>query len=183
MTTKTMNNAIVHFVIGSTPLVTFFIYFILYIVYHRLSDDEKEESKIQFSTLVMILPPLYGILFALLYFFLGMVPEKNKDIHTRFILAGALSATIVSLILDYVYNIYAHWFHIDNTGLIHIGTFIFYFLFYYTIGEWLRTQILYGPTDVKPTTHMMFTPPVQQSTTGIENKFDQLAQRAAASKT
>lgn len=146
-----MNDAIVHFAIGSCPLITIYPYFILYQSYNRLSEEEKSNVNVSFSTLCITLPILYGILFAVVYHLSSFIPRKvNNSIYLRFVVTGALSSMLVSIFLDYVFNVHRQCLHIDNTMMYHIIVFVFYLVLYYTIGQWFRAQLLYGPGAPTP---------------------------------
>ncbi len=145
-----MNDAIVHFTLGSTPIVSIFPLIVLSNAYSRMSDDEKEGSQLTIQTLCIALPVMYGLFFATLYSCLGIIPRKIQTTYVRFIVCGALASLCIGLILDYVFHVHEDWLHISNTYIFHIGTFLFYLCLFYTIGQWLRSQILYGPTPSSP---------------------------------
>ena len=162
-----MNDAIVHFVIGSSPIITVFPFFILYNAHNRLSEEDKENCKISFNTLCMVIPFLYGTVFAVLYAALSaIIPRKIKNIYSRFIICGALSAMIISLIMDHILHIHTDWLNIENTNMYHVCTFIFYLILYYTVGQWLRSQILYGPTPKSAPSSPSLKPLAPQSAVG-----------------
>lgn len=142
-----MNDAIVHFVLGSSPVITIFPFVMLYTAYNNLTPDERENSRISLSTLCITLPFMYGIIFAMLYNVLSIIPRKTKDTYTRFVVCGALTALIISLILHYVFQIHTDWLKLENPTIYHIGIFVFYLAVFFTIGQWVRAQVLYGPTS------------------------------------
>jgi drug/metabolite transporter (DMT)-like permease len=147
-----MNDAIVHFTIGSSPIVTIFPFMILYSAYGKLTEDEKDESKLSFASLAVGLPIASGIVFALLYNSLGgIIPRKVQNkLYLRFVVCGALTTVVLSLVLHYVFHIHEDWLEIQNPLFSHILVLLFYLLLYFTIGQWLRGQLLYGPQ--KPST-------------------------------
>lgn len=144
-----MNDAIVHFTIGSSPLVTIFPFMILYSAYSKLSDEEKEDSKLSFTGLAVLLPIASGVVFAILYNLLGsIIPRKVQNkLYLRFVVCGALSALVVSMVLQSVFHIHEDWLGIQNPLMFHVLVLGFYLVLYYTIGQWLRHQLLYGPTQ------------------------------------
>ena len=185
-----MNDAIVHFVIGSSPIITIFPYFMLYNAHNRLPEDDKDECKISFSTLCLGLPFVYGLLFAMLYNCCSFIPRKTKNTYTRFIVCGALSSMMVSILLHYIFHIHEDWFHVENPSMVHVGTLVFYLVLYYTIGQWVRAQILYGPTPSSPSSppSLSVLPSAPPSAVGKYNspsvnpvsaKFDAIAAKAS----
>jgi hypothetical protein len=94
----------------------------------------------------MILPLIFATTFAIVYNISGIIPRKIRDIYFRFVICGGLSAMIVSLISHYVFNIYHDWMEVENPLNYHIGIFILYTVMFFYIGQWTRSQVLYGPT-------------------------------------
>jgi hypothetical protein len=141
-----MNDAIVHFVIGSSPIVTIFPYFVVYNAWNKLTPDEKKQTKFSFEDVCVVIPILFGVSFALSYYFLQIIPRKTKDIYTRYVVCGAIAGVIVSLVCHYVFRIQTEWMGLESPNSSHIIVGIFYLALFYTIGQWLRSQILYGPT-------------------------------------
>lgn len=144
-----MNDAIVHFTIGSSPLVTIFPFMIMYSAYSKLSDEEKEDSKISFAGLAVLLPIASGVVFAILYNMLGsIIPRKVQNkLYLRFVICGALSTFVLSLLLHSVFHIHEDWLGVSNPLMFHFLVLGFYLILYYTIGQWLRHQLLYGPAQ------------------------------------
>lgn len=182
-----MNDAIVHFTIGTCPVITIFPFFILYNVHNRMTDEERENCKISFNTLCLGLPIAYGIIFAMVYSCLSVIPRKTKNTYTRFVVCGALSSLLISLILHYVFHIHDEWLNIQNPSMAHIGIFIFYLIAFYTIGQWLRSQILYGPSPKAPLSsssiQLPSAPPsavgkIHSPSVGSGSKFDAIAAKA-----
>lgn len=172
-----MNDAIVHFVLGSSPIITIFPFLCLANAYEDLTVEEKEESKISPTTLFIVLPILYGVLFAIIYNLLEIIPRKIRNDYMRFVVCGALAASLVSVILHYALNIYHHWFKIENPLMFHVGVFIFYLGVFYTVGQWVRAQVLYGPPKPKSVKQILSPP---SSSTPSSLKFDQIKTKAAA---
>jgi hypothetical protein len=180
---EAMNDAVVHFVIGSCPLITIFPYFVIANAHNRMSDEEKDDAKISFNTLCCLLPFTYGIVFAMVYSCLGLVPRKTKNIYTRFVVSGAITSVIISLLLHYVYHIHDEWLELQNPNFCHILVGLFYLVFFYTVGQWIRSQILYGPT--KPSSsipsNIYNTSPASSSSPSsspIVKKFEEISAKA-----
>lgn len=141
-----MNDAIVHFTLGTSPLLFLVPYFMIGNAYSQLTEDEKEDSMISFTTLVIGLPIVFGLVFALVYNYLGFIPRKqSKQLYLRFVFSGALAALLVSLLLHYVFHIQDDWMQVENTAMFHGAVFIGYLVYFYTVGQWIRYQVLYGP--------------------------------------
>ena len=62
----------------------------------------------------------------------------------------------MSLLLQFVFHIHEDWLGLENPMLFHIGVGIFYLVLFYTIGQWVRGQLLYGPVK-KPSTTLKTT--------------------------
>lgn len=179
-----MDDCIIHFTIGSCPLVTIYPYFMLYQAYNNLTDEEKENSPVSFSTLCITLPVIYGLLLAAVYQLTPFVPRKvNNSIYFRFIVAGAISTTLVSILLQSLFDIHRKWFKVENPINVHIAVFMFYLVFYYTVGQWFRAQILYGVGAPKPSffpkskSPVVAPPPVTTETSASLKKLEQLEQK------
>ncbi len=142
-----MNDAIVHFVIGSSPIVTIFPYFVVYNAWNKLTPDEKSQTKFSFEDVCAVIPILSGFFFAISYYFLQIIPRKTKDVYTRYVICGAIGGIVVSLACHYVFRIQTEWMGLENPNSSHIIVGIFYLALFYTVGQWLRSQILYGPSQ------------------------------------
>ena len=141
-----MDKALIHFVIGSSPIMMIFPYMLLYHSYHDLTPDEQDSVSIHLETILMTLPLLYGVTFAICFQVFTFIPERTQNgLHPRFILSGGLAAGLVSLIYHYCFRIHTQWLKCDFPHLFHIGVVLFYIMVYYSLGEWIRSQILYGP--------------------------------------
>lgn len=110
-----------------------------------MSEDEKLSLSISLETLLFFLPIVYGILFAVVYRTLSIIPRKYETFYIRFAICGALAAVLCSLVLHYGFNFYDEWVECDTPEMCHIAVFAFYLVLYITVGTWLRTQLLYGP--------------------------------------
>lgn len=140
------NDDVVHFVLGSSVFVSIFPLMALYSGYHNLTQSQKENSPISFEVLAITLPITYGILTAISYKLLSFVPRKIQDsIYLRYVVAGVVPCIIINAGLQYL-GIHTDWVQMDNPVLSYLLVPIFYFMFFYTFGQWLRAQILYGPT-------------------------------------
>lgn len=149
-----INDAIVHFIIGSSPVITIFIYTIMLHNYYTLTLEEKQEVESDLVLLLFLIPILYGFSMAMLYICLGVIPRKTSNsIYLRFIMSGALSSVIVSLLCFYFIPSYSILMRIDDVSMFHVFVFVFYLVLFYTIGQWIRAQLIYGPTPSKTSTH------------------------------
>jgi hypothetical protein len=170
-----MNDAIVHFVIGSSPILTLFPYIGLYSSFHQLPDNVQDLEWARFQRASILLPLLSGTFFAILYSTLSIIPRKTKEVYTRFIVCGALAMTFVSIVYDYVFQIQSEWMHLENTIPFHVLVFIFYLVTYYTVGQWLRGQLLYGPTTTSSSSVKLPQTTLPQPTASLV--FDKLEQQ------
>lgn len=181
-----MNDAIVHFTIGSSPIITIFPFLVLYNAYSNLSEEEKTDSRISFTAIVAFLPIVSGIMLAITYKILEkLVTRKtSQGIYLRFVVSGAISALVISLILDYGLHIYQDWLDMDNnTIMFHATVLIFYLILYYTIGQWLRAQLLYGPQkpSSSSSSSKSHSSSSSSSSSGSSSSiFDSLAKKAAS---
>lgn len=147
---EVINDAIVHFIIGASPVVTIFVYIILLHNYYTLTQEEKDEIGSDLVLLFFLLPVLYGIIMAILYICLGSIPRKTSNgIYLRFIISGALASVVVSLLCHYCSTSYNALMKIEDVAMFHVLVFVFYIVFFYTVGQWLRAQLIYGPTPTK----------------------------------
>lgn len=141
----------VHFVIGSSPFITIYPIIFLYFSYKNLTNVEKDNLKISFETLSVILPVLSGLVFASVFYFLEhfvpIIPRKIQNTYFRFIVAGTISSTLISILLHYGLNIQDKWLKMDEPISSHVMISVFYTFIFSTIGVWLRNRVLYGPQD------------------------------------
>ena len=136
-----MSEYLLMFLIANSSFLTIFPLLLLQHTYDSLTDYEKEQSKIDVSTLNIIIPVAIGILFPLIYSLLqNTVPRKISGMYFRFNLAGALSALIVSVAIDNMFGIYRLWFD-TNPYTMHLVVFISYFLLSQMIGVWIYKHI------------------------------------------
>ena len=140
-----LNEEIVHFVIGTSAFILIYPSIYFYYTYSKMSEDEKLSLSISLHSLLFFSPIIYGILFAVLYRTLSIIPRKYETFYIRFAICGALAAVLCSLVLHYGFNFYDEWVECDTPEMCHIAVFAFYLVLYITVGTWLRTQLLYGP--------------------------------------
>lgn len=172
-----IDEEIVHYVIASSIFITIYPFIFIYTGYQNLTPLEKEEYSKTFTGLVFALPILFGVLFALGYRLLGFVPRKYNNIYIRYIVAGATTGFLVSLILHYVFHIQDRWLKMENPEASHLLAPIFYFILFYTFGVWVRAQILYGsaPPSSTSSPSLPKPPSIPISTTPVST-YDKLAQ-------
>lgn len=168
-----MNDAIVHFVLGSTPIFTTIPLIVLYHGYTKLTDEEKLESKISFGSVAILFPILFGFLFALIYYMTSsIIPRKVRDtIYLRYVLSGSIAALCLSLIAHHIFNIYEDWLEIENPLGWHASIFVLYLILFFSLGQWVRQQVLYGPTPTASVSMPVFS----SVETPSQSKFDALA--------
>jgi hypothetical protein len=159
-----MNDEIIHFIIGSSLFITIYPYFYLLYIYQYIPDKEKSKHVISLSSLLFLLPVMFGLFLAIVYKITEpIIPRKtNQGIYLRFIVSGSISSLIVSLICHYVFHIQDTWLRMENPESSHIIIPIFYFVVFYTVGVWIRGQILYGP---QPTTSSSLVSSTSSSST------------------
>ena len=95
---------------------------------------------------------------------------------------------LISLILHYIFHVQDRWLKMESPEICHLLTPIFYFVLFYTLGVWMRQQILYGPAPGSPTLGQPVSPTsaminrvkqnVTQNTAGASSQYDKLAQAA-----
>lgn len=142
-----IDEELVHYTIASTIFITMYPYIFIYCGYQNLTPDEKVEYQGQYARLMFMLPILFGLIFALSYKCMVFIPRKVKNIYIRFITAGAWTGFLISLILHYIFHIQDRWLKMETPEICHLLTPIFYFILFYTLGIWMRQQILYGPAQ------------------------------------
>ena len=138
------------FLIANSFFLTIFPLILLQHTYESLTEFEKEQSRVTVSTLNIIIPIALGILFPIMYSLLrSVIPRKVSGMYLRFNLAGALSALIISVVIDNLFGIYDLWFD-SNPYTMHVTVFVVYFLLFQLIGIWLYKKI----------SEIFMTPPV-----------------------
>jgi hypothetical protein len=141
------NDDVVHFVLGSSIFVSIFPLIVLYTGYNNLTQAQKDESPISFEILAIALPIVYGILTAISYKLLSLVPRKIQDsIYLRYVIAGTVPSIIINFGLQYL-GIHRDWLQMENPSLSYILVPLFYFIYFFTFGQWIRSQLLYGPSE------------------------------------
>lgn len=170
-----IDEEIVHYVIASSIFITMYPLIFVYSGYLHLTPEEQVEKRSVFAGLLFGLPLLFGILFASVYRLLGIVPRKYNGVYLRYIVAGSVSGFLISLILHYGFHIQDTWLNMENPELSHILTPLFYFVFFYTFGSWIRAQILYGSTPSSSTSSSSPSSSPPKPTTSLST-YDKLAQ-------
>lgn len=160
---ESLNDALVHMTIAASPLMSIYPCIYIYNCERELSEYAKSQLQISCETLMITLPLAFGILFALLYNLLTIVPRKYNDVYFRFIFSGALAAALLSVMLQW-FNVQKDMMHIEDPMTCHISVFIFYLFVFTVFGSWYRKQILYGPkqsssaSSVSPLMSPIITP-------------------------
>jgi len=181
-----IDEELVHYTIASTIFITLYPYIFIYCGYQNLTPEEKELYQTQFTRLMFLLPIMFGMIFALSYKCMGFIPRKVKNIYIRFIVAGAWTGFLISLILHYIFHVQDRWLKMESPEICHVLTPIFYFILFYTLGVWMRQQILYGPQataspPVSPATSLLQKVKTSTSQNNAQGSaYDKLAQMAQA---
>ena len=141
-----MNDAIVHFTIGSSLFMT--IYPCLFLHYGSSQADPRdlETSLVSPPMLMYCTPVIFGALFAFMYAYMGFVPRKYNDFYVRYVVAATAASFVMSILYHYVLHVQDRWFGMEHPEMSHIVVPLFYAGLFSTIGLWLRSQILYGPS-------------------------------------
>ena len=159
----TFNDDLVHFTLSSSFFVVMFPLLYLYQAYSNLTETEKKNSKLSFETLALFYPFVFGLIFAIVArIFQFFIPHKINEVYVRYILAGGVSALIISLVLDKIFNIHSDWLRLEDTNLAHLISFVFYILLYTFFWVWFRSQILYGPSSSTPPKTVSSLPPLNK---------------------
>jgi hypothetical protein len=132
-----IDNVIVNFTIGSSPLINIFTYLMLSIPYYKKEHSNTDNSR--FIMILFIIPILNGILSAFLYYILRGIPKKYENIYLRFIISGSIS----QLIIHFLFNMF---FSISYSLSTYINIYILDFIIYFVCGTKLRTILLHGPS-------------------------------------
>lgn len=149
-----LNEEVVHFTIASCVILTIFPMIYFTYLYEQLLPTDKERLKFSCSMFNLLFPITYGVVFAIMYRILFFIPRKfpeNADSYSatyvRFVISGAVAIVLISVVVDYFYDVY-NILNIDAINA-HSVLFVYYLFLFYTIGSWLRMQILYGPAPKK----------------------------------
>jgi hypothetical protein len=155
-----LNRLLIHFLIPSSILFT--MYPMIYLMYcdSRLTREEQESVTISITQLMVWGPILFGVLFVVLYETMTRIPiQIGATTHVRFIVVGALTVGIISLLMDalHVYEQYAHIEH--STRWVHVWVILFYIVLFSTIGVFLSRHLL------PPSRPPLFSPSVPAAPT------------------
>lgn len=140
------NDMIVHFVLGSCPVITFIPVAILCSQLHILTPRDRERCIVSPEWIIAVSPLVVGALFAVLYYHAGIVPRKLYGQYCRFVLCGAIASTLLTVLIRILLG---DTFDVLCGGSIpwawHGGAFLFYIIYFAMVGQWMRYQVLYGP--------------------------------------
>ncbi len=138
-----MSEYVTFFTIGQSIFVTIFPMLYLHHVYETLSEHEKAQVSVSLNTLNVSIPVAMGVLFSVLYPLLRDIgiPRKIGGVYVRFSIAGALAALCISLVLDYVFNVYDKWLQIRHTYTAHLTVAACYFFIFQIIGVWVYKRL------------------------------------------
>ena len=136
-----MSENLLLFLISSSFFINIFPLLYIYLSASALSDDEKDKLKIPHELLYIGIPIATGILFPIIYNSLNFIPRKLNGFYLKFNLSGALSALIISVVLDNVFNIHETLFEADNPFVFHAQIFVCYVILYQVVGIWVYKKI------------------------------------------
>lgn len=165
-----MSDSLLLFLIANSIFINIFPFVYLHTTYDSLSEEEKVSSPLSLSSLFILISVSMGLLFPLIYSLIQFIPRKVSGIYIRFNIAGALSAVIISVILDHFLHLYDIWFEEENPLLIHLGVFIFYFCIYQVLGIWLYKRIA-GIFAIR------YSTPSQRSSSNNSPSIDSISSR------
>lgn len=193
-----VDEELVHYTIASTLFITLYPFIFIYFGFQNLTPEEKIDQQSKLTLLIFLLPILFGLIFALSYKVMTFIPRKMKNIYLRFIIAGAWTGFLISVIMQYVFHVQDRWLKMENPEVCHLFAPVFYFVLFYTLGVWMRQQILYGPVSTSSPVQspgtansvavgskaLSATRPSVTATTGARpsvSTYDKLAQMAKSS--
>ena len=130
------NDYIKLFITSSSIFFTIFPILYLNNAYNQLTDFEKDHLTVSLSSVAILIPIIYGIVFSIIYANIKDKIPKSLQ-YMKFFIIGALGGFIVSLIFIYVFKIPEQWFKISNS-VYWIGYIsIFYGILMYILGPLL----------------------------------------------
>jgi hypothetical protein len=177
------NDYIKLFIASSSIFFTMFPILYLSNAYKQLTDYEKEQLTISFSSAVIFLPILFGIVFSVAYATLkGRLPKSVKNME--FFIIGSAGGLIVSLVLIYVLKIPEQWFKETNSAPWVFYISLFYGALLYILGPLLFNGRKSRPTVFTPSTSSNKPPPVTKPVVSNvnANMFDKLQSLANKEK-
>lgn len=174
-----MNEDMLYFIISSSVFINLYILLLLLNAYTHLTVEERVNLKAPLHYLTVFIPLLFGILHPIVYRLIEFVPRKMGDFYTRFVVAGAASGLIMSVVLGHIFKVYEQYFHISGSILgIHVIAFAAYLFIYATIGIWLRIQIVYGSWKDYYGSIMPVAQAALPGSSDRAAKFDELVRRS-----
>lgn len=154
MDSERINDLIVTFTLTSSPITSIIPLGILYNAYNALTPAELK-SVPSFSVLACITPVLFGVFHATMYVMLeNVIPRKvNNNVYLRYIVTGALAAVAIAAVYHAWFNVFVGVMKYENPMVCIASVFVGGLVFFYTIGSWIRYQVLYGPAPSSPPSH------------------------------
>lgn len=146
MDSEKLNDLIVTFTLTASPITSVIPLGILYHVYSTLTPSELKNVP-SLHILTWLTPTLLGAFHAILYVLLeNVIPRKvNNTIYLRYIVTGALAVLAVASVYHAWFDIFVGVMKYENPMMCLASVFVAGLVFFYTIGSWVRYQILYGP--------------------------------------
>lgn len=122
------------FFIGSSPFVTIYPMVALYLNYNELPPECQKTVSVSPFMLSIFLPVVFGFILSVVY---KTTERFQLSKYTRIVLSGAVSAFIVSILLDYL-KVYDQYLLVSsNTHAIHVFATLYYAAVFASIGKWL----------------------------------------------
>lgn len=181
-----MSDTILLFLIANSILINIFPLILLNQMNDLLTEEEQKEMWISPTLMYVVIPLLMGILFPLLYANIpGFIPRKLNNIYLRFNLAGAMSALLISILLQSSMGLYDK-LDFENPILVHLSVFVFYFIIFQLVGIWSYKKVAgcfaerYNPTTKQTPS---FSPPQSPEITKRKQMLEQLITKDKNKKT
>lgn len=152
-TSVELNDAITHFVMAASPLISIYPLIYILVMFNRLPDIIKKQHAHLLYQVILSTPILLGLFTAIIYGLIPFVPRKlDSGIYLRFISAGAIAGFLLSIVYHYVFDVYRKLDIPFEHLQIHIVFMVCFFVVFYTIGLWQRYQLLQWmpPTSNEP---------------------------------
>lgn len=164
-TSVELNDAITHFVMAASPLISIYPLIYILVMYNRLPTIIKKQHTHLLYQIILCTPMLLGLFTAIIYGLIPFVPRKlDSGIYLRFVSSGAIAGFLLSLVYHYVFDVYRKLdIPVEHIQMHIVFTFGFFIVFY-TIGLWQRYQLLQW---TPPSESMPF--PVRSNTTPSNN--------------
>ena len=129
-------NIVKTFLVGSSVSIFPLVY--LGLSYNKLDCNQTNQMKINYATLVMYLPIMYGLVYTIISISLEKV-IKNQQ--TRLFVIGAIAGELYSLIGHFGLKIPETLLISKNPNMVHVIAPVTYSLIYGIFVHWLEKNI------------------------------------------